>query len=87
MYRAERNAPIDASTQAASRPLVEAKPTIWSLAKKPASGGIPASDSAPIANQIVETRMSALRPPMRRMSVSSSSPWSTLPAVRNRRAL
>ena len=42
MYRADRNAPIEASTHASSRPLVAANLTMWSFAKKPASGGMPA---------------------------------------------
>ena len=87
MYRADRNAPTEARTHASSRSLVAANPTIWSFAKKPASGGMPASDSAPIANQVAESGISARRPPIRRMSVSSCRPCRTLPAVRKSRAL
>ena len=87
MYRAERKAPTDASTQANSRSLVAANPTIWSFAKNPASGGIPASESAPIANQVAETGICPRRPPIRRISVSSCRPCRTFPAVRKSSAL
>ena len=60
-------------------------PMIASFEKKPASGGMPASESAPIRNVQWVIGMRRHSPPIRRMSCSSWTAWMTEPEPRKSR--
>ena len=62
-------------------------PRMSSLEKKPASGGMPASDSAPMSNVQWVIGIVATGRPSGLMSCSSWTAWMTEPEPRNSRPL
>ena len=69
------------------QPAASAEARIESFEKKPDSGGMPVSASAPITNAMYVRGRNCRRPPIFRMSCSPMSAWMTMPAARKSSAL